>query len=601
MVAKLLADRYELGEELGAGGMGRVLRAHDTRLDRQVAIKFLRENTDEVNHARMEAEARMAGSLQHPGIAQVFDYVPHEGADSPESTDSDSPHPHSAEKNSFIVMQLIEGESLATILRGEGALSAEAVARLVTEIAEALHAAHTAGVVHRDLKPANIIITPAGRPVLVDFGIARSRGSEPLTDSGVLVGTADYISPEQASGRTATAASDLYSLGVVAHHCLTGQSPFRRESSIATALAHVRESPPPIDTAPELADLVIHMLAKSPQDRPASAHEVATRAAPLAGLSAPNTLVPSPLAEPGHPATEPASADLTAPATGPMTGPMSGPMTGPMSAPDTESNPTSSPASSPTSGTASDAGDERGHTAAMVMPLSPPPSPPPHSAPVSAPDHSPLASRGPLRRVLVGLIAAIAVLSALLFGGAVFSGDPEVPDVVGLDLASAEQLLAREGFTVRVERVDSPTVEADLVVTQDPPASTVTPRDVVTLEVATGQVTIRAEDILGLPYEDAASALEELGLSVAREEATSSESAGTVVAIDLTGRVDIGATVSLTVARAPIPAPVAPQSNADSDRSPRADDSDRSDRRNDRGNRGRGQDRDRDDDDDDDD
>src|SRR5690606_30088793 len=163
-------------------------------------------------------------SLHHPGIAQVFDYA--------EDTSDGTSRP-------FIVMQLVEGTNLAELLRSEGALAPATVARLIADVADALAEAHASGVVHRDLKPANIVITPAGRPVLVDFGIARSVDGEPLTETGVMVGTADYISPEQARGRAATAASDLYSLGVVAHHCLSGRSPFPREPSVATALAHL--------------------------------------------------------------------------------------------------------------------------------------------------------------------------------------------------------------------------------------------------------------------------------------------------------------------------------------------------------------------------
>lgn len=270
----ILNDRYELGDVIGTGGMGAVYRATDLRLGRTVAVKILRGGplADDVARARMRSEASLAASINHPGVAQIFDYdeasASHGGL-------------------SFMVMELVEGHTLAQLLRERGPMPAEQVMSVVVQVAEGLQAAHEVGVVHRDLKPANVMLTPAGRTVLVDFGIARSATSEPLTDTGAMVGTAEYMSPEQAAGRAATPQSDLYALGVMAHHCLTGTSPFRRESQIATALAHLNDELPPLPDGvpPEVRQLLVTLTAKNPEDRPTTAGAVALTAASIGAAS----------------------------------------------------------------------------------------------------------------------------------------------------------------------------------------------------------------------------------------------------------------------------------------------------------------------------
>ncbi len=261
-MAERLNDRYELHELLGSGGMGRVHRGFDTRLQRPVAIKILRGEkvADETARARLRAEAVIAGTLHHPGVAEVFDH------------DEDAASP---DRDPFIVMQHVEGRPLAALLR-DGPLPVPEVAGLLHGVADALAAAHRAGVVHRDLKPANIMITSAGRPVLVDFGIATSPDQEPLTETGTIIGTTEYLSPEQAMGRPASAASDVYALGVVAYQCLTGVSPFRRDGAVATALAQVGDDLPawPDDVPEPLREVVTSMTAKDPDERP-TAEQVA--------------------------------------------------------------------------------------------------------------------------------------------------------------------------------------------------------------------------------------------------------------------------------------------------------------------------------------
>lgn len=264
-------DRYELGEVLGSGGTGTVWRAWDTVLRRDVAVKSLRVGTgeDEVQRARLRGEAQLAGALHHPAIGQVYDYG--EVADVP-----------------YIVMALVPGVPLSRVLREQQRLAPSRVMRVVAQLAAGLAVAHDAGIVHRDIKPANVMLDSEDRAVLLDFGIARSASDEPLTATGTIVGTVDYISPEQAAGGSATPLSDLYALGMVAYECLSGHRPFRRESQVATALAHLHEEAPPLPghVPEEVRRLVTALIAKDPEQRPASAGDVAIAAEALASADA---------------------------------------------------------------------------------------------------------------------------------------------------------------------------------------------------------------------------------------------------------------------------------------------------------------------------
>jgi predicted Ser/Thr protein kinase len=264
----LLDGRYQLTERVGSGGMGTVFRAHDARLDRTVAIKLLHPgDVDDGMRARLQAEARFAGALQHPGIVQVFDYG--------EDTTGPQPVP-------YVVMQYVEGQPLRQILRERGALPPATVAAMLQDLAAALTVAHTSGIIHRDLKPSNILVTETGRAVLVDFGIARSDSAEPLTETGQILGSADYLSPEQVQGRRATASADIYALGIVAYQCLSATSPFRRETPAATALARLQEDAPALgpEVPAAMRTLVQRMTAREPEARPTAA-EVAASASTL--------------------------------------------------------------------------------------------------------------------------------------------------------------------------------------------------------------------------------------------------------------------------------------------------------------------------------
>jgi serine/threonine-protein kinase len=262
----LLNERYRLDELIATGGMGQVWRATDELLGRLVAVKVVQGGGAESGaagesdfRARFRDEARNSAALSHPNIATVYDFG------------DDAEHP-------YLVMELVEGQSLAQVVAERGALPPEEVRSIIAQAALALQVAHTAGVVHRDVKPANIMLTPAGLVKLTDFGIARVAAGSGLTRTGEVLGTPHYLSPEQAQGEAATASSDIYALGVVGHELLTGQRPFQGESLVATALAHVNQPPPELpESVPQpLRGALMAALAKDPADRPASAGELAT-------------------------------------------------------------------------------------------------------------------------------------------------------------------------------------------------------------------------------------------------------------------------------------------------------------------------------------
>ena len=267
----LLAGRYRLTDRIAAGGMGEVWRGRDELLNRAVAVKLLPTGRagDETFLARFRAEARYAASLSHPGIARVYDYG--------ESSEFGG---------AYLVMELVDGEPLSAILARAGRLSPDATLDIVSQAARALDAAHQAGIVHRDIKPGNLIVASSGTTKITDFGIAtavQAAQASHLTETGMVMGTAMYVSPEQATGAPVTDASDIYSLGVVAYECLAGHPPFTAREPLAIAFAHKHEPVPalPPDVPQPVSDLVYHMLGKTPEERPASVRVVADRAEAL--------------------------------------------------------------------------------------------------------------------------------------------------------------------------------------------------------------------------------------------------------------------------------------------------------------------------------
>ena len=315
------ARRYLLESRIATGGMGEVWRARDTTLDRVVAVKVLkREYADDPSfRSRFETEARHAASLHHPGIAAVYDFGEAESVDG-----SGVPRP-------YLVMELVEGQPLSALLRPGAPMSPEVATPLLAQAADAIAAAHAAGIVHRDVKPANLIVTPDRRVKVTDFGIARAADSVGITQTGQVMGTPQYLSPEQARGTTATPASDVYSLGVVAYECLAGRRPFDAGSPVATALAHLNQPVPalPASVPAPLAAVVLTALAKDPADRFASAADFATalRDPDVAGLDpaaaeAATAVVPAAQVAPAEPATAVLTGVGAPLAAAPPTGPL---------------------------------------------------------------------------------------------------------------------------------------------------------------------------------------------------------------------------------------------------------------------------------------
>ena len=232
------AHRYRLESRIATGGMGEVWRATDTVLGREVAVKLLKpEYADDARfRSRFETEARHAASLHHPNVAAVYDFGEAAGA-----ADDVAHRP-------YLVMELVDGQPLSALLKAGQPLDPDAARDLLAQAADAIGAAHAAGIVHRDVKPANLLVTPDRTVKITDFGIARAAEGMALTETGQVMGTPQYLSPEQARGETATPASDVYSLGVVAYECLVGQRPYTGDSPVATALAHLREPVPELPT-----------------------------------------------------------------------------------------------------------------------------------------------------------------------------------------------------------------------------------------------------------------------------------------------------------------------------------------------------------------
>ncbi|WP_030440926.1 serine/threonine-protein kinase [Actinoplanes subtropicus] len=381
-----LGGRYRLDERIAGGGMGDVWRGTDEVLGRTVAVKILLPALlDEPGFAeRFRGEARTMATINHPGVVDVYDY----GSD---------------QQLAFLVMEYVEGDALSRTLSRVGRLTPARTMALVAQAADALQAAHANGIVHRDVKPGNLLVRPNGTLVLTDFGIARSALVGQLTVAGSVLGTASYISPEQASGEVATAASDVYALGVVAYQCLSGHRPFDGATPIEIAMKHVRETPRPLpaDIPPPVRAIVDRALAKNPGDRWPSASAMAAVARQAASALA-TTQQHQPAAQaaraagPVSPAARPPTAASAAVPGSPVTGsarppypPVPRPVSGARGAASVPSGPPGSP------------------PVQQYRPTYPPPAQPASTA-------KPESSAG--RQVLIVLAVVLALLVLLCAG-----------------------------------------------------------------------------------------------------------------------------------------------------------------------------------------
>ncbi len=257
----LLNGRYRLTGLLATGGMGEVWRGRDDELELDVAVKVLKAEaaTNATFLKRFEIEARNAAALSHRNIAQVLDFGTHDNS-------------------AYMVMELVEGESLANILERTKVLDERELVAMLVHTCHGLQAAHDAGVIHRDIKPGNLLVQPDGLVKITDFGVSRSEDQTTLTQTGMVMGTAQYLAPELALGKSATSQSDLYAIGIIAFEALVGKRPFTAPNPVDIAIAQVNDPVPPLPAhiAPGLAALIMDLLEKNPRKRPKSAAVLAS-------------------------------------------------------------------------------------------------------------------------------------------------------------------------------------------------------------------------------------------------------------------------------------------------------------------------------------
>jgi eukaryotic-like serine/threonine-protein kinase len=452
---ELYGNRYRVVGLLGTGGMARVYRARDELLGREVALKVLSErlSSDRSFVERFRREAQNAAGLNHPNIVALYDYG-----------DEDNRY--------FIVMELIEGRSLSEVLDEDGALMPERAAEIARDTANGLGRAHEAGIVHRDIKPHNIMITNNGQTKVTDFGIARALGGDAeatMTQTGMVIGTAAYLSPEQAQGNRVDARSDVYSLGCVLHEALTGDAPFSGDTPLSIAYKHVRETPERASAVnsdvPEALDaIVMKAMSKNPDNRYANANEMAED---LDRFLAGQRVDATPFLA----------------ATGVMDAPSGTRVMSETQA--YEDYPEE---------------EDRSKTGKYVL----------------------------ITLLVLGLLALGAFLVANLLAG---SPDVEVPDVVGLSEDRATQELEDAGLEVRSRNRSNAKVDEGDVFRQNPEAgATAEEGDRVTIFVSSGPGEVTVPNLLTLTEDQAESALEEVGLELGRVRSQSSDSEeGTVI------------------------------------------------------------------------
>lgn len=488
--------------------MGEVWKAQDMVLGRIVAIKILKDEYtgDPGFRARFRAEAKHTALLNHVGIANVFDYGEEDGS-------------------AYLVMELVPGEPLSTLIEREHVLSTDWTLSMIAQTARALAVAHAQGLVHRDVKPGNLLITPERRVKITDFGIARLADQVPLTQTGQVMGTAQYLAPEQATGQVATGSSDIYSLGVIGYECITGHRPFSGESQIAIALAQVNDAPPPLpDTLPTpVRALLMSMLAKDPANRPGNALKLAEAAEAIraGNIKAAHAAVPGML--------------LFEATTGPITAPVdinstaATSVVGSVSEPGTTALPTVSgdaiAASSPTRAEMLGAErpwdtDAEGGDDPLLDDFDA----------EDAPAKPAKGGRSPWTWPAVALIALLlfAVAALLLQSWGVFDPKPA---------ATASQSAPPSASSAPAE---TPSETPSETPTQEPTTE------------APAEVTVHADQFKGQPFDQVRTQLNDMKLKVARTDAFSADvPAGSVIDLSPTGPMAPGTEVTVTVSKGP--------------------------------------------------
>jgi eukaryotic-like serine/threonine-protein kinase len=499
LINTLFDGRYRILRRLGSGGMATVYLAEDEELGRRVAIKILSERyaNDEAFIERFRREAKSAAGLSHPNVVSIYDRGEAEGT-------------------YYIAMEVIEGRSLKEIILTRGALPVDVAIAFAKQLLEALRYAHRHGIIHRDIKPHNVLVSSEERvkghePRLkvTDFGIAR-HGASQMTEAGSIMGTAQYLSPEQARGAPVTAASDLYSAGVVLYEMLTGKVPFTGDSAIEIAMKHVNELPKPPsqlrpEVPPELDKIVLRALAKEPEDRYQTAEGF------IEDLER---------VEAGLPLTHETATAATAILAGAA------------------------------AGTAATSVLLDGAGQATAPPKRPPPRPPEYDY-----------EERPKRRVLPWLLVALLLAGAAFAGWYVYGQVQEqleanepvgVPLVEGLREQEAINRIQAVELQPRVERAASRDVPRGVVFDQDPQEGTrIQKGDTVTITVSTGVPRVDVPRVVGDDFEQAIRRLDEAGLDWERVDVFSEAPVGQVVAQDPQAGASVaeGTTVTLRVSQ----------------------------------------------------
>ncbi len=488
LTGSLFAGRYRITRKLGGGGMADVYLAEDQELGRRVAVKILhgRYANDEQFVERFRREATHAAGLSHPNIVSIFDRGEADGS-------------------YFIVMEYVEGKTLKELIRGRGPCPIPVAIAYTRQILSGLRYAHRNGVVHRDIKPHNVIVDPEGVVKVTDFGIARA-GASQMTEEGAIIGTAQYLSPEQARGAPVDQTSDLYSTGIVLYELLTAEVPFSGDTPVEIAMKHLSEIPdPPSEIRPEVPDdldnVVLRALSKEPADRYQSA------AAMDADLET--------VAHGGHVPLETAEAATVVLAGG-------------------------------------RAVDSTGATQVTRR-----------ARPGDAPPFDPTRKRrGPVWPWLAGLgaLLALAIAGFLLYepiqdqiGG---TDQVAVPYVVGLQEALARNAINDKGLQPQIRRISNSDVEEGVVFAQRPAeGKRVDPETVVTIDVSSGKPEVSVPSLVGQSRDSAVAALTQLGLVAQVVEVNSDREEGTVVAQSLApGTVVVeGTRIRINVSKGPKP------------------------------------------------